>query len=69
MTNAGNTSYITGPTGTGTLPCYVLNNVLYVVGVSNDVLLLQLGFSSLTFSLKVTGFTTPVVAYSSSALT
>lgn len=56
------------PSSPSTLPCYVSGSYLYIYGLNNEVILSEIGSSSLTITLKVSGIRNPSAVYPSSVL-
>ena len=66
-----NVTYLTGadPSDITSLQCYASDGVLYIYGIRSEINLAKLQVSSLSLSLEVSGFTTPIAAYSTSSIT
>ncbi|OMJ82676.1 hypothetical protein SteCoe_16546 [Stentor coeruleus] len=58
------TLYLVGPNGMPELMCIVESDIIHIYGIGNDILLDSLDSTSLTLKIKISGFTTPNVAFS-----
>lgn len=56
--------YLVGPSGMPEMPCNVEGDIIKIYGIGSDILFDSLDSSSLTLKIKISGFTTPSVAYS-----